>query len=44
MVPLLKVEMIEPVLAQGLPTEEDYIALDHLADEILKRHKELGIA
>ncbi len=44
MIPLLKVEMIEPVLAKGLPTEEDYLALDRLADEILKKHKELGIA
>jgi len=44
MMPLLKVEMIEPVLAKGLPGEEDYRALDRLADEILKRHRELGIA
>jgi len=44
MMPLLKVEMIEPVLVKGLPTEEDYQALDRLADEILKRHQELGIA
>jgi flavorubredoxin len=43
-IPLLKVELIEPVLAKGLPTEEDYHALDRLADEILKRHRELGIA
>ena len=43
MVPLLKVEMIEPVLAKGLPEEKDYLALDRLADEILRRHKELGI-
>ena len=44
MIPLLKVELIDPVLAKGLPTEEDYQALDRLADEILKRHRELGIA
>ncbi len=44
MMPHLKVEMIEPVLAKGLPGEEEYLALDRLADEILKRHKELGIA
>jgi hypothetical protein len=44
MMPLLKVELIEPVLAKGLPGEEDYQALDRLADEILKKHKELGIA
>ncbi|HRW82851.1 MAG TPA: FprA family A-type flavoprotein [Methanothrix sp.] len=44
MMPLLKVEMIEPVLAKGLPGEEDYAALDRLADEILRRHRGLGIA
>jgi len=44
MMPLLKVEMIEPVLAKGLPGEEDFLALDRLADEILKKHRELGIA
>jgi flavorubredoxin len=43
-IPLLKVEVMEPVLAKGLPGEEDYQALDQLADEILKRHQELGIA
>ena len=43
-IPLLKVEVIEPVLAKGLPTDEDYKALDQLADEILRRHRELGIA
>ena len=43
-IPLLKVEVMEPVLAKGLPGEEDYQALDRLADEILKRHRELGIA
>ncbi|MGB3944454.1 MAG: FprA family A-type flavoprotein [Methanothrix sp.] len=43
-IPLLKVEVIEPVLAKGLPTAEDYKALDRLADEILKRHRDLGIA
>jgi flavorubredoxin len=44
MMPILKVEMIEPVLAKGLPGEEDYLALDRLADEILKKHQQLGIA
>ncbi|HII06825.1 MAG TPA: FprA family A-type flavoprotein [Methanotrichaceae archaeon] len=44
MMPHLKVEMIEPVLAKGLPGEEDFLALDRLADEILKKHRELGIA
>lgn len=43
-IPLLKVEVIEPVLAKGLPGDEDYAALDRLADEILKKHRDLGIA
>lgn len=36
----LKLEMLEPVLVKGLPKEADFKALDHLADEILKKHKE----
>jgi flavorubredoxin len=36
----LKVELLEPVVVKGFPKEESYRALDRLADEILKRHKE----
>jgi len=36
----LKVELLDPVLVKGFPKEEDYRALDRLADEILKKHKE----
>ncbi|MBC8469281.1 MAG: FprA family A-type flavoprotein [Planctomycetes bacterium] len=39
----LKAEIIEPVLAKGEPKEDDFAALDKLADEILARHKEIGI-
>ena len=39
----LKVEVIEPVIAKGYPKEGDLRALDGLADEILKRHKQQGI-
>jgi flavorubredoxin len=39
MIPNLKVEVIEPVIAKGYPKEEDFKALDRLADEILKRHE-----
>jgi flavorubredoxin len=39
----LKVELIEPVVAKGHPKEEDFKALDRLADEIVKRHKEKKI-
>jgi flavorubredoxin len=36
----LKVELLEPVVAKGFPKEEDFTALDRLADEILDKHKE----
>lgn len=40
----LKAEMLEPVVVKGLPTENDYLAIDRLADLILKKHVEAGIA
>jgi flavorubredoxin len=40
----LKVEVLEPVIAKGLPKDDDYAALDTLADQILAKHKELEIA
>jgi len=39
----LKAEILEPVLAKGEPKESDFAALDKLADEILAKHKEIGI-
>lgn len=39
MLPNLKVEIIEPVLAKGYPKEKDLKAIDRLADEILKKHR-----
>ena len=39
----LKAEILEPVLAKGEPKEGDFAALDKLADEILAKHKEIGI-
>jgi flavorubredoxin len=36
----LKVEFLEPVLAMGYPGKGDFEALDRLADDILKRHRE----
>jgi flavorubredoxin len=36
----LKVETLEPVLVKGHPKDEDFKALDRLADDILRRHKE----
>lgn len=40
----LKAEMFEPVLARGAATEAGYTALDELADNILQKHRALGIA
>ena len=37
----LKVEFLPPVLAKGYPKEEDFKALDQLAEEIATRHKGL---
>jgi len=41
--PNIKAEFLEPVLAKGDPKEADYAALDKLADEILDKHKKNGI-
>ena len=43
MIPNLKVEVIEPVLAKGLPSENDLKALENLADTIATKHKEHGM-
>jgi len=40
----LRVEVIEPVIARGQPKDEDFAALDKLADQILAKHKQIGIA
>jgi len=39
----LKVELIPPVVAKGHPKDEDFLALDKLADEILHRHQASGL-
>lgn len=43
MIPNLKVELIEPVIIKGYPKEEDFRMLDRLADDIVKKHKEIGV-
>jgi flavorubredoxin len=43
LMPNLKVELLEPVVVKGVPGEEEFKALDRLADEIKNKHKELGI-
>jgi flavorubredoxin len=40
----LKVDVLEPVIAKGHPRDDDFAALDRLADGILAMHRELGIA
>jgi flavorubredoxin len=36
----LKVEVIPPVVAKGFPKQEDWAALDTLAEQIFKKHQE----
>ncbi len=40
----LKIELLDPVIAKGLPREQDFEALDRLADEIVHKHKEDKLA
>jgi flavorubredoxin len=44
MVPNLKVEVLDPVLAKGLPSQKEYAALDNLANVIAAKHEEHGFA
>jgi flavorubredoxin len=39
----LRVELLEPVIVKGYPKEADLKSLDRLADEVLARHRSLGI-
>jgi flavorubredoxin len=41
LVPNLKVEFLEPVVVKGFPGEEDFRALDRLADALKQRHQTL---
>ncbi len=40
----LEVELITPVIAKGYPKKEDFEKIDELAENILKKHKQIGIA
>ena len=42
MIPNLKVEVLEPVLCKGAPSENDFEALNKLASMIVEKHKEHG--
>jgi flavorubredoxin len=39
----LKVEVLEPVVIKGMPDEAAVVAINRLADDIAKKHKEIGI-
>jgi len=39
----LKAEILEPVLSKGEPKENDFAAIEKLADDIHAKHKEIGI-
>ena len=39
----IKVDLLEPVLAKGMPTENDYQALDKLAAAIAEKHRGIGV-
>ncbi|MEA2055316.1 MAG: FprA family A-type flavoprotein [Candidatus Thermoplasmatota archaeon] len=44
MVPNLKVDIIDPVVIKGFPKEDDFKALDNLAEKILNKHQEHNIS
>lgn len=39
----VKIEVIEPVVIKGLPDEAAFVAINRLADDIAKNHKEIGV-
>jgi len=43
LIPNLKVEIIPPVIAKGYPKQEDFQAIETLADNILQKHKSIGL-
>ncbi len=44
LMPYIKAEILDPVVVQGLPREEAFQLIDNLADQILAKHQEIGIA
>ena len=40
----VRVEVLEPVVIKGMPDEAAIVALNRLADDILKKHREINIA
>jgi flavorubredoxin len=43
LLPNLKVQILEPVIAKGYPKQEDFTALEKLAEAIHSKHKQLNI-
>jgi len=43
MIPKLDVEVIEPVLSKGVPTEKDYKALEKMSAAVAAKHKKAGL-
>jgi flavorubredoxin len=43
LIPNLKVEVLPPVIAHGLPREADFVALEGLAESIAQKHRGLGL-
>lgn len=43
LIPNLKVELLEPVLCEGFPRDEDFAALDDLADSVAAQHQADGL-
>ena len=39
----LKAELLEPVVVKGYPDEEDLKALERLANEIVEKHRSIGV-
>ncbi len=44
LIPNLKAEILEPVIAKGHPKDDDFDALEKLADKILEKHRGIKIA
>lgn len=40
LIPNLKVELLEPILAKGLPSNDDFIAIEKMAETIAAKHRE----
>ncbi|MFQ6123394.1 MAG: FprA family A-type flavoprotein [Candidatus Heimdallarchaeota archaeon] len=43
LLPNLKVELLDPVVVKGKPDEEDFQKIDRLSDDIVAKHRELGL-